>query len=331
MNKKELDICIPSYNRLDKLMRTLNLLVPQVQFEKANILIIDNNSEQAYEATIKERFSDIFNKGLFYKKNESNIGLSGNLLKCYEFSKSDYLILLADDDIVLDKFFKNIITELPAKEPILKFGAKENNYLDALTSLVDYCQNVDNFDNFIFTSNLVFNRRLMINYLQTGYLFANSYIPHFMMILEALKSGNPIRILNKDIVQYEVASVGYNYAFVAGLGVGCPKLLINNLSNKDQKKFLNIFFHHNDLKVLVDLAAQTYKLRSNADYLYLAKQYLFQIRPVRSLFRYLLAWTCYIFLKYKFILSFIIKKHMLLPSPYNNHIKEILTRYKINF
>jgi len=112
-NTTILTIGIPTYNRGIKLDRLLENLEDQINKsvlqERIEILISDNASS--------DNTKDIVNKyiGRFnhfkYINNKKNIGYDLNVLNVYNNSKSDFVWLLADDDI---PFQGSIITILSA-------------------------------------------------------------------------------------------------------------------------------------------------------------------------------------------------------------------------
>jgi len=94
--KEKVTVCIPTYNRAELIGATLNSVVKQ-DFKKINILVIDNNSSDETEKVVKS-FND---KRIQYFKNKKNLGFPGNLQRCFDLAKTEYLIFLADDDIFL--------------------------------------------------------------------------------------------------------------------------------------------------------------------------------------------------------------------------------------
>lgn len=107
---KKLTICIPTYNRLQYLCASLDILVNQVNERKSevNIFISDNASTDNTETIIKERYTDQ-SECLFYYKMQHNYGPEHNFEFCVSRSNSEYVYLLGDDDLVSPFFVETVL------------------------------------------------------------------------------------------------------------------------------------------------------------------------------------------------------------------------------
>lgn len=95
--KKLLSILIPTYNRVDKLKKLLNCLEMDGAFknEKIEIVISDNCSTDSTWDVL----SSLTYNSVIVHRNESNIGLIGNVKTLLAMAKGDYVWLMGDDDI----------------------------------------------------------------------------------------------------------------------------------------------------------------------------------------------------------------------------------------
>jgi hypothetical protein len=118
-----------------------------------------------------------------------------------------------------------------------------------------------------------------------------------MMLANYILQGGSSIISPHKIVSYEVPSLGYNYAMVAGLGVGVPKHLLLNCDRNTFKEFHAIFYPHSDTKVIVDLYFQTKNLATKNEFFYLATTYISYLRASRSIL-WRLSLTGLVFLRY---------------------------------
>lgn len=90
-------ICIPTYNRYDSLKRTLDQLTKcklQSKIE-INIVVIDNCSDDMRYLSINNDYP------IEYIRNDENIGLYRNILKCFVVAKGckfDWFWCISDDD-----------------------------------------------------------------------------------------------------------------------------------------------------------------------------------------------------------------------------------------
>lgn len=96
-----LSICIPTYNRRERLLDCLNSILVSSSLcrddFKFEICISDNNSNYDINEIIKN-----FEKKLSIKlnKNSKNLGFANNAIKCIEMAKGEYTWLIGDDDLL---------------------------------------------------------------------------------------------------------------------------------------------------------------------------------------------------------------------------------------
>lgn len=94
-----LTIAIPTFNRAEKLVKQLERIERSqiLSHIDVTVLIVDNASTDDTEKAVqKSNESKLFK----YHKNNKNLGLVGNVLRCFELSNSEYCWIVGDDDIV---------------------------------------------------------------------------------------------------------------------------------------------------------------------------------------------------------------------------------------
>lgn len=98
-----LSICIPTYNRAEKLRETLDYLskFTDVDFE----IVIGNNDSQDHTDAVVEHFQSIF-PSLVYIKHPKNLGFARNIDAVLMRASRDYVYVLSDDDIVYEDALK---------------------------------------------------------------------------------------------------------------------------------------------------------------------------------------------------------------------------------
>jgi glycosyltransferase involved in cell wall biosynthesis len=99
MNGK-LSICIPTYNRADKIRECLEHLIPQVEPLAIPIYVSDNASTDLTQDIVIE-MQNRYNF-IFYSRNETNLGADRNYEVVLKSSVSEYSWLLGDDDKIKD-------------------------------------------------------------------------------------------------------------------------------------------------------------------------------------------------------------------------------------
>lgn len=105
------NILIPTYKREDLLKEAIESALNQKFFSDYKIIIIDNNPER--NCKTEQLIKDIDNEKILYFKNSINLGMFGNWNRGFELSKSEWTVLIHDDDILspyflstCSKFFK---------------------------------------------------------------------------------------------------------------------------------------------------------------------------------------------------------------------------------
>lgn len=119
---KKLTICIPTYNRIQHLCASLDILISQVNEKQSevNILISDNASTDNTETIVKERYL-INSECIFYFKMPHNCGPENNFEFCVSQSNSEYVYLLGDDDLVSPFFVDTILSLLEKYKDVYFF------------------------------------------------------------------------------------------------------------------------------------------------------------------------------------------------------------------
>tara|TARA_B110000503_G_scaffold134462_1_gene213513 strand:+ start:158 stop:1186 length:1029 start_codon:yes stop_codon:yes gene_type:complete len=337
-NRFLLTIYIPSYNRLEKLKTTLSNLLPQcISSSDIRVVVQDNHSDTDYKIALKE-ILDCYSESLCaieINRNIVNIGMGANILKGFEFCDSQWLWILSDDDTLASDALSNIRKSMDNVADDIGFIRFSSQYssvsathnINNFKEFVDSASTSNSFNNYIFISNGIYRLSQLSPELVHGYNNCHTYIPHFMMLVHYILQGGRSIISPYRIVQYDVPSLGYNYAMVAGLGVGSPKHLLLNCDHKTLQTFHSMFFPHNDMKVIIDLYFQTKGLATKGEFFYLAKTYISYLTVSRSIFWRLML-TTLVWLRYipKGFESFVavLEFSSILAS---RHIEEMRRRY----
>ena len=105
-----LEICIPTFNRREKVLQTVKFIIEERTRANAEISIHikDNASSDGTYLALLEHFSDVPN--LKVTQNTTNVGLVKNLLFLIDESKGKYTWLVGDDDILHEGIVKEVIS-----------------------------------------------------------------------------------------------------------------------------------------------------------------------------------------------------------------------------
>ena len=95
-----LSVCIPTYNQASCLKDTINSVLLQLN-NNIELVISDNASDDNTRNIVKDILDTNGNKNITYFRNESNLGLDGNILNLVNLAKGKYILFLGDD-VLLD-------------------------------------------------------------------------------------------------------------------------------------------------------------------------------------------------------------------------------------
>lgn len=96
----KISICIPQYNRIAFLMKSLHIISQQT-YDAIEVVISDDGSTDATEATILD-LQKTYRYPIIYKRNAVNLGYDRNLRQSIELASGDYCFILGNDDSFYD-------------------------------------------------------------------------------------------------------------------------------------------------------------------------------------------------------------------------------------
>jgi glycosyltransferase involved in cell wall biosynthesis len=105
---KKLTIAIPTYNRNETLNESIAFLLPQLS-EECHLLILDDNSPTPVAGTVDELLKKCPAISSEVRRNKCNLGLVGNVLRCFEYCETEWIWVPGDDDIILPDTIAKII------------------------------------------------------------------------------------------------------------------------------------------------------------------------------------------------------------------------------
>ena len=104
-SEPKLTIAIPTYNRLQKLKRTLAQVLTLSEGKPVEVLVSDNGSTDG----TREYLQSMSQAGVRCYFNEENLGCDRNFLNCFDKANGEYVMLLGDDDLLLEKGLCSIL------------------------------------------------------------------------------------------------------------------------------------------------------------------------------------------------------------------------------
>jgi glycosyltransferase involved in cell wall biosynthesis len=186
-----LTIAIPTYNRNERLNKSLRLLLPQLQEHVSfcRLLLLDNCSPTPIADTLPAVLGDFPQVQYQIVRNKQNIGANANILRCFELCETEWIWCLSDDDPVLPDALATIRQHVEAHPDCIYFnfpfdGARQQIYFT--TGIEEFIDKLDLSANLPWISSSVHRTsNLQVN-LKYGYQFAYSMLPHVAMLLFSL-------------------------------------------------------------------------------------------------------------------------------------------------
>jgi len=156
----KISICIPQFNRINYLLRSLKIIEMQT-YENIEIAISDDCSADDTEARILELIPN-YKYPIVFNKNEKNEGYDRNYRKCIEIATGDYALVIGNDDTIYgDKSIAFLVGFL-----------KENNYPD-----IGFCNLIEER-----TNNTLVERAFTTTVLGSGPSVAAKYYSCFSFV-----------------------------------------------------------------------------------------------------------------------------------------------------
>lgn len=98
-------IAIPTFNRVDLLELAIDSAVNQKDYSDYEILVVDNNPERNDDTEkLMQKYAG--NERIAYYKNAKNLGMTGNWNKLYLLARTEWVVMLHDDDMLYPDFMK---------------------------------------------------------------------------------------------------------------------------------------------------------------------------------------------------------------------------------
>ncbi len=226
-----LTVTIPTYNRNEPLLATLERLLPQLEREAARVrlLVIDNASPTPAEETLAPLLARFPGVKVEVRRNRANIGANANILRCFELCETPYLWTLSDDDEVKPDALETIFSHIEAYPDCVFFNfGVEHSMPRSQTWLtrgeLDFVKRMDNFGNTIFISSNVYRGDALLGSLKFAHHYTYAAVPQFVMVLKSLDENSVCCFSHKPVVALGVPGVEGQWSRVL-LALGVRTLL----------------------------------------------------------------------------------------------------------
>jgi glycosyltransferase involved in cell wall biosynthesis len=185
-----LTIAIPTFNRNKQLNVMLEVLLPQLTPE-CRLLVVDNASTIPVETSSKDILAKYVDRDVQLIRNRFNIGGNANIMRCFEYSETEYLWLLGDDDKLFPSSISSILKSIKEHPQAVFINFKSDLVQDrnsgwTTKGTLEFLATVDSFANLLFMSAGVYALHRVQTFIRFGYHYAYSCAPHLAMLLSAL-------------------------------------------------------------------------------------------------------------------------------------------------
>lgn len=201
-----LTVAIPTYNRPDKVVNTIKLLLPQITKE-VKVMVLDNGSQ----VIIKDYLETALGKDVIYGvevvRNRVNIGADSNFQRCFELCTTPYIWMLGDDDRIEENAVETILLEVDEYKDQDLIGINFNSNCNIfprpkpvhISSTFDLSTKLDHFGNWLFISTSVYKTEEYLKHTRYqawgAYSMASQVVPAMIAI-----SKNKTLILSEKYI-----------------------------------------------------------------------------------------------------------------------------------
>lgn len=209
-----LTIAIPTYNRPEQLIETLNNLQNQTN-QNFRIFICDNASDYDINAEISKNFTGDFYQRITVHRRNINVGADSNIVSLFDLVGSGWMWIVSDDDIELNTAVDTIyrrISEHPNVSIVqfsffdyLKTDIELNSiddYINKIYGSVNKRNAVEICGDFCSSLNKVYNVDILKKVITDAFSYATSCMTTGIVLLKALQNNYGVYICHDKIIYF---------------------------------------------------------------------------------------------------------------------------------
>jgi glycosyltransferase involved in cell wall biosynthesis len=199
-----LTIAIPTYNRNEKLVRSIETLSLQLNVQ-VTVLILDNCSK----IPVVDSLGSLLNTNIKVVRNKINLGVSANIIRCFELCDTEWMWLLGDDDPPSDDAVSTILSDIKSNSSCSFLNYKshmtekrKNTFFS--TGMEEFIRGIDHFGNVLFISLGVYNLKTLQADMRLTYQLSYCLAPHIVYLLSAIKPHTKVAFLASEIHDFSL-------------------------------------------------------------------------------------------------------------------------------
>ncbi|MCI1720523.1 MAG: glycosyltransferase family 2 protein [Bacteroidales bacterium] len=120
-------IAIPTYKRPEFIKCAIDSALAQKDFDNYEVVVVDNDPERDTET--EKIVCAIDNPKLKYYKNAENLGMFGNMNRCFKLSRTKWVTILHDDDMLTPDYLSSVMGVV-AKRPDIDMLSSRHSIMD---------------------------------------------------------------------------------------------------------------------------------------------------------------------------------------------------------
>ena len=202
-----LTIAIPTYNRNEILLKTLESLLPQLA-HRTRLLVLDNCSKVPVAETLTALLASYPEADCRIVRHRANVGGNTNILRCFELCETEWMWTLGDDDVAKPDAVETILREIAEHEDcvFMNFYSSAEPYVRSQTYLThgiaDFVNRMDNFGNVLFLSCGVYRIAPLLPQLNIACHHTYSCAPHIALTLASLGKSRGCCFSARQVVDW---------------------------------------------------------------------------------------------------------------------------------
>ena len=223
MEDKRLTICIPTYNRRERLLNQLESLYAQKEVYQTNIQIIDNHSDYDVESAIIEHFGKERVSNLQVHRNPVNLGLEPNICMPFLLAKTKWIWTLGDDDETMPDSIATILSQINSNDKaaffifsISNFPAHQDVSYTELEPFIEYWYKEHRYNgDLVFLSNKVYNIDYVKPYIGLAFKNCLNCVGHIVPMFQCLNEKKGIvQMCSNAVVTYKEPDPNSSWSFI---------------------------------------------------------------------------------------------------------------------
>jgi hypothetical protein len=211
-----LTIAMPTFNRVDKAIKNLKILINQSVNKNVLLSVFDNNS---INGDLLRLFCEENN--IRYVKRSVNIGSVGNISRIFEEVDTKWLVIFSDDDTPHNNFIQGLLDEIDyLSDSVLSVKFKTELDLDLKDCVISnldefskYNSNSKRYGSTLLLSSWLFNVSVIKESIRFMYIYAGLQCPHVLGVMHSLHLDKGILVYrNKQLISFNPPSPGEGWS-----------------------------------------------------------------------------------------------------------------------